>query len=103
MVTKPERDPATKAFVEVNRREAPPDSTGVRAAGGLIATRAGTQLTVFGVVDHRLVEVGTIDTPAPHGSLLAHPEDTRQRLVFFDKTSYYRLVHRDALVASARD
>jgi hypothetical protein len=87
-----ERDPATKAFVEVSRRDAPPDITGLCAAGTMIATRASTKVTVFTVVDHRLVELGSVDTPAPYGSVLAHPEDTRKELVFFDKTSYYRLV-----------
>lgn len=89
-----ERDPATKAFVEVSRTEAPPESTTVRAGGKVIAVRAGPRLTVFGVVDHRLVELGAIDTPAAYGDVLAHPEDTRQELVFFDKTTYHRLACR---------
>jgi hypothetical protein len=85
-----ERDPATRAFVEVNRTQAPPNSTGVVAAGGLIATRTPAGLTVLVVVDHRLAELGAVATPV--GSVLAYPEDTRQQLLFFDKTNYFHLV-----------
>ncbi len=91
-----ERDPTTRSFVEAHRVDAPPERSGVRVAGGLIATRGSGQLTVFGVDDHQLVERGTVATPAEHGTLVAHPEDARHELVFSDQTSHFRLVHHAA-------
>jgi hypothetical protein len=87
-----ERDPSTKKFIEVHRTRALPDSTGVVAAGGLVVTRVKGKLVAFAVVNHELAELGTVGVPT--GLALAHPEDTRQELLYFDRTSYFRVVRR---------
>ncbi len=99
-----ERDPDTRRFVEVDRVKAPAHGTRLTTAGRVISVSAGKKLTVFGVTNHQLVKLGTVAKPAESGPVLAHPEDTREQLVFFDRegASYYQLVNHDVLLAAAK-
>ncbi len=92
------------AFVEIDRTKAPKDGFFPKAAAGVIAVSSGNKLVVFGVVERKLVKLGSIDKPAKYGPVVAHPVDAREELWFIDKAAskHYRLTYHVALRAAKK-
>jgi hypothetical protein len=69
----------------------------------VVAFSSGNKVVVLGVVERKLVKLGTVDKPAKYGPLVAHPIDRREELWFVDKPAgvHYRLTNHDALLAAA--
>lgn len=95
---------ADGAFVEIDRIDAPKDGFFPKTGGGVIAISTKNKLAMFGVVDQKLVKLGSIDKPAKYGPVVAHPVATREELLFVDKESskHYRLTNQRELLAATK-
>lgn len=93
---------ADGAFAELDRTKAPAGGTILDCGAGVIAVNNNAKLVVFGVIERKLVKLGTVDKPAKFGPVVAHPPDTREELHFFDKANskHYRLTNHDLLLAA---
>jgi dipeptidyl aminopeptidase/acylaminoacyl peptidase len=96
-----ERDPATELFGEIDNVAG--QAQFLATSGTVIAADAvgRKNLALFGVVDRRLVGLGRIDNPCPHGHAYTYRTAERAEIHVVDSEETYRLVVHDKLVAKA--
>ncbi|MGE0402635.1 MAG: hypothetical protein AB7T06_38385 [Kofleriaceae bacterium] len=95
---------ADGTFAEIDRTKAPANGTILTAGAGVIAVSSGAKLVAYGVLERKLVKLGTVAKPAKFGPVVAHPVDTREELHFIDKagSKHYRLTNHDLLLAATK-